>query len=315
MTDSARPGTEVAPPGESGVPDWKTFARSGEWRRAQAAATLTGADPDVLAALSALSALQNDVRARKYPAARRGLNAYAGALGELDARAQGEAALLRSLAAPEVLAPAVDALDHASGEADPGELQARLAPAHAHALTRAEALNALGVLHALRGEGDAARARGRIVAAAHTDHSAFTLEYEAEISSDQALRRVQLTVTTEDYERTIDLTCDAEGAWLLDDPSDIRSRVGGEGVMDVDITLSVFFASVIIRRLGLHRQQDSAEQRVLSVDSMTLEVTEDSITMSSDGDQVHGITATASTSATVDSDGMIIDIPGLSRRV
>ena len=159
MTDSARPGTEVAPPGESGVPDWKTFARSGEWRRAQAAATLTGADPDVLAALSALSALQNDVRARKYPAARRGLNAYAGALGELDARAQGEAALLRSLAAPEVLAPAVDALDHASGEADPGELQARLAPAHAHALTRAEALNALGVLHALRGEGDAARAR------------------------------------------------------------------------------------------------------------------------------------------------------------
>ncbi len=163
--------------------------------------------------------------------------------------------------------------------------------------------------------GDAARARGRIVAAAHTDHSAFTLEYEAEISSDQALRRVQLTVTTEDYERTIDLTCDAEGAWLLDDPSDIRSRVGGEGVMDVDITLSVFFASVIIRRLGLHRQQDSAEQRVLSVDSMTLEVTEDSITMSSDGEQVHGITATASTSATVDSDGMIIDIPGLSRRV
>ena len=163
--------------------------------------------------------------------------------------------------------------------------------------------------------GDAARARGRIVAGAHTDHAAFTLEYEAEISSDLALRRVQLTVTTEDYERTIDLTCDDEGAWLLDDPSDTRSRVGGEGVMDVDITLSVFFASVIIRRLGLHRQQDSAEQRVLSVDSMTLEVTEDSITMSSDDEQVHGITATASTSATVDSDGMIIDIPGLSRRV
>ena len=163
--------------------------------------------------------------------------------------------------------------------------------------------------------GDAARARGRIVAAAHTDHAAFTLEYEAEISSDLALRRVQLTVTTEDYERTIHLTCDAEGAWLLDDPSDTRSRVGGEGVIDVDITLSVFFASVIIRRLGLHRQQDSAEQRVLSVDSMTLEVTEDSITMSSDGEQVHGITATASTIATVDSDGMIIDIPGLSRRV
>ena len=134
-------------------------------------------------------------------------------------------------------------------------------------------------------------------------------------NSARSRRRATATAKTEDYERTIDLTCDDEGAWLLDDPSDTRSRVGGEGVMDVDITLSVFFASVIIRRLGLHRQQDSAEQRVLSVDSMTLEVTEDSITMSSDDEQVHGITATASTSATVDSDGMIIDIPGLSRRV
>lgn len=164
-------------------------------------------------------------------------------------------------------------------------------------------------------KGEVTRARGRIVSATHSDHAAFTLEYEAELSSDLALRRVQLTVTTEAYERTIDLVCDAEGAWLLDDPSENRSRVGGEGVVDVDITFSVYFASVIIRRLGLHRQQDSAEQRVLSVDSMTLEVTEDLITMSSDGEQVHGITATASTSATVDADGMIVDIPGLSRRV
>lgn len=164
-------------------------------------------------------------------------------------------------------------------------------------------------------KGEVTRARGRIVSATHSDHAAFTLEYEAELSSDLALRRVQLTVTTEAYERTIDLVCDAEGAWLLDDPSENRSRVGGEGVVDVDITFSVYFASVIIRRLGLHSQQDSAEERVLSVDSMTLEVTEDLITMSSDGEQVHGITATASTSATVDADGMIVDIPGLSRRV
>ena len=159
MTDSARPGTEVALPGESGVPDWKTFARSGEWRRAQAAATLTSADPDIVAALSSLSALQADVRARKYPAARRSLTAYEDALSELNTRAQGEAALLRSLAAPEVLTRAIEALEDASGEAHPGELQTKLGPAHDHPLTRAEALNALGVLHALREEEGAARAR------------------------------------------------------------------------------------------------------------------------------------------------------------
>ena len=157
MTDLARSG-EGIPPSESG-PDWKTFARSGEWRRAQAAATLTQADPDVLTAVSALSAVQQDVRARKYAAAQRGLNAYAGALKELDTRRQGEAALLRSLVAPEVLGQALDALERANGEADPVELQNKLAPAHGHRLTRAEALNVLGVLHALREEEGAARAR------------------------------------------------------------------------------------------------------------------------------------------------------------
>ena len=164
-------------------------------------------------------------------------------------------------------------------------------------------------------KGDSSRARGRIVSATHSDHDAFTVEYEAEIASDHSLRRVRLTTTTEEYERTIDLVCDAEGAWLLDDPTDTRSRVGSEGVVDVDVTYSVFFASLMIRRLGLDSQPGSAEARVLSVDSMTLEVTEDTVTMSSDDEHVHGITATASTSATVDPDGMILDVPGLSRRV
>lgn len=164
-------------------------------------------------------------------------------------------------------------------------------------------------------KGDVARARGRIVSATHSDHKAFTLEYEAEIGADLSLRRVQLTVSTEDFERTIDLVCDAEGSWLLDDPSDNRSRVGAPGVVDVDITYSVFFASVIIRRLGLHAQPGTTEQRVLSVDSLTLDVSEDSVTFSSDDEKVHGITATASTSASVDSDGVIINVDGLSLRV
>lgn len=163
-------------------------------------------------------------------------------------------------------------------------------------------------------EGESSRARGRIVSADHSDHSAFTLEYEAEVDSDQSLRRVRLTSSTEDHERTIDLARDAEGAWLLDDPSDSRSRVGPPEVVDVDITLSVFFASVIVHRLGLHAQPDSTEHRVLSVDSMTLEVAEDTVTFSSDDEKVYGITATASTSATVDTDGMILDVDGLSRR-
>lgn len=139
------------------MPDWKTFARSGEWRRAQAAATLRGAAPEAVSVLTLLSTFQEDVRARRYPAARRALSAYEGALQDLTRVSQGEAALLRSLAEPQLLGPAVEALNAATGEADPAALQLKLAPAHAHALTRAEAHNVLGVLHALRQEEDAAQ--------------------------------------------------------------------------------------------------------------------------------------------------------------
>ncbi|THF69469.1 tetratricopeptide repeat protein [Deinococcus sp. Arct2-2] len=140
------------------VLDWKPFARNGEWRRAQAAAHLLPAPPDVFAALVALVGVQDDVRARKYPAARRALGGYAESLkGGEAAGLVGEMALLRSLAAPEVLDHGLAALETGSGIADPGELSEVLKPAHTHPLTQAEAYNALGVLHALREEPDAAR--------------------------------------------------------------------------------------------------------------------------------------------------------------
>ncbi|MFB9992242.1 tetratricopeptide repeat protein [Deinococcus oregonensis] len=160
---SLRPQSEPFPsepgsgPSESTL-DWKPFARSGEWRRAQAAAHLLPSPPDVFAALVAVVAVQDDIRARKYPSARRALGGYVEALkGGEAAGLVGEMALLRSLAAPEVLDQGLAALETGSGIADPGELSEMLRPAHAHPLTQAEAYNALGVLHALREEPGPAR--------------------------------------------------------------------------------------------------------------------------------------------------------------
>lgn len=151
------PAQPVQPPSPAAL-DWKPFARSGEWRRAQAAAHLLPAAPEVSAALGALVAAQDDVRARKYPGARRALAGYSQALTEGEAAGLvGEMALLRSLVAPEVLGQGVAALEGGSGIADPGELSEVLKPAHSHAMTQAEAYNALGVLHALREEPEAAR--------------------------------------------------------------------------------------------------------------------------------------------------------------
>ncbi len=162
-------------------------------------------------------------------------------------------------------------------------------------------------------EGESSRARGRIVSAAHSTHSAFTLDYEAEIGADLALRRVQLSATTEEYERSIVLVRDDEG-WRYDDPAEGGSRIGSPGVVDLDVPLSVYFSSVIIRRLELNAQPGSTERQVLSADSISLDVTEDSVTYSSDDEKVHSVSGAASTSATVDSDGIIVDVDGLSQR-
>ena len=116
------------------------------------------ADPAITAAITALSSFQEDVRAKRYPAARRALSAYAAHLQDAKAAGAGQGALLLSLAAPESLEAGLAALEQVQSYPEPAELEGAVAPALAHPLTRAEALNAQGVLRALREEPDLARA-------------------------------------------------------------------------------------------------------------------------------------------------------------
>ncbi|BDP41583.1 hypothetical protein DAETH_15520 [Deinococcus aetherius] len=159
MTDSAHsPGPNATTP-----PDWAAFARAGEWRRALAAARVTGAPPELTEALEAVLSVQEGVRARRSPQVRRALGRLEEALGALVARGLGgERALLDTLVSPRGLEGALACLEGlgrgTGGETETEALRERLAPALAHPLTRAEALNALGVLHALREEPGEARA-------------------------------------------------------------------------------------------------------------------------------------------------------------
>ncbi|WP_235610260.1 tetratricopeptide repeat protein [Deinococcus aerius] len=172
--DGPRPPTEpltAEPPR-----DWTAFARAGEWRRALAAARLAGAPPEVVAALDGAVGVQDGVRARRPGQARRSWAATQEALEAARARGlTGEAALLTSLLSPGTLTPALAALEGlgngSGGETEPGALRERLTPAFAHPLTRAEALNAVGVLHALREE--PGEARGAFEEALGTDPSHY----------------------------------------------------------------------------------------------------------------------------------------------
>ncbi|WP_216317638.1 tetratricopeptide repeat protein [Deinococcus aestuarii] len=171
MTDSAPSST----PSAAAPPDWAAFARAGEWRRSLAAARVTGAPPELTGVLDSVLHVQEAVRGRRLPQARRAWAGLEEALGDLPARGlAGEGALLKTLVSPRALGDALASLDGlgrgTGGETEPEALRERLAPALAHPLTRAEALNALGVLHALREEPGEARARFGEAQAADAGH-------------------------------------------------------------------------------------------------------------------------------------------------
>ncbi|MBI0445893.1 tetratricopeptide repeat protein [Deinococcus sp. DB0503] len=159
MTD---PGRALSTPLDA-APDWGAFARAREWRRALAAARVTGAPLEISEVLERVVGVQEAVRARRYPQARRAWSQLGEALEAADSGGLiGEAALLRSLVRHDALGKALSALEDLGsgmgGETEPEALRARLAPAAQHPFTQAEALNLIGVLHALRGEAQAARA-------------------------------------------------------------------------------------------------------------------------------------------------------------
>ena len=127
----------------------------GEWRLALATARVQGAPLDLEQALDAVLTVQSAVRARRYPAARQ---AAAELTPLLPALPEPEGSALRAQVDPEALTGALRALDAGQKVTDPAELAALLAGALAQPLTRAEALNMQGILHAVSGEAEQARA-------------------------------------------------------------------------------------------------------------------------------------------------------------
>jgi tetratricopeptide (TPR) repeat protein len=138
--------------------DWAGYLSAREYRRALAASRVGNADPEVQAALEDLFDLQEALRARRLSLASRlaaRLNVH---IAAMDTPAPFRRALdPDGLFQPDregrtSLEAAVASLMAAEAErlVDAPSLEARLAPALAEPFTRAEALNMLGVLHALQ---------------------------------------------------------------------------------------------------------------------------------------------------------------------
>lgn len=137
--------------------DWAGYVTAGEYRRALAAARLspTPLPGSLVSALESLHDFQEHVRAHKYPQARRSLARLGEDLSEPDP----QLAALRRTIQVSTLDAALGSLEasETARHVEPDALSAALTPALDTPLTRAEALNAVGVLHAIHEENGQAR--------------------------------------------------------------------------------------------------------------------------------------------------------------
>lgn len=161
------------------------------------------------------------------------------------------------------------------------------------------------------------KAYGRIVASAAETNPAFSASYDLVTDETGATKRLSMSVTLAERDRQLSIARDEEGMWLITDHQG-QSRGAYEGAMDVDVVFSPFFNALPIRRTGLYQRVDSVTLPVVYVSLPDLTVKQAMISYGSsgaDGDGIKLHSPVAETTITVDSDGFIVDYPGLAKRI
>lgn len=159
------------------------------------------------------------------------------------------------------------------------------------------------------------KAYGCIVAAATDTHPAFSASYDLVTDEAGATKRLSMTVTLAERERQLSIARDEENMWLVQEHSGHSSRAAHDGALDVDVIYSPFFNTLPIRRTGLYQRSDSLSIPVVYVSLPDLTVRPATISYSSAPDGIKLHSPVAETTVTVDSDGFILDYPGLAERI
>jgi uncharacterized protein len=160
------------------------------------------------------------------------------------------------------------------------------------------------------------KAYGRIVAAATPEHPAFSASYDLLTDEVGATKRLSLTITLAERERQLSIARDEESMWLVQDHSGQTTRSNFDGALDVDVIFSPFFNALPIRRTGVYRtggETVTFPVVYVRVPDLSVDVATISYSPGSDGIKLHS--PVAETTITVDSDGFILDYPGLATRI
>jgi hypothetical protein len=167
--------------------------------------------------------------------------------------------------------------------------------------------------------GNRIKAYGRIVAGAAGSHPAFSASYDLMTDEAGATKRLSLTVTLAERERQLSIARDLENMWLVQDHTGQTKRSSFDGALDVDVVFSPFFNALPIRRTGIYQRTDSMAIAVVYVNLPDLAVNPVTISYSStepgETSPIKVHSPVANTTVTVDSDGFLLDYPGLAERI
>jgi hypothetical protein len=165
--------------------------------------------------------------------------------------------------------------------------------------------------------GNRIKAYGRIVAAATPSHPAFSASYDLVTDETGATKRLSLTVTLAERERQLSIARDEENMWLVQDHSGQTSRKTFEGALDVDVIFSPFFNALPIRRTGVFENTEGEGVTLpvvyVRLPDLSVDVATISYSPGAEGIKLHS--PVAETTITVDSEGFILDYPGLAARI
>ncbi|MDQ3885705.1 MAG: putative glycolipid-binding domain-containing protein, partial [Actinomycetota bacterium] len=129
-----------------------------------------------------------------------------------------------------------------------------------------------------------------------------------------------LTVRTVTWrgEQHVTVSWSEEHNWLVDHGGGVH-HTDFDGAVDVDLAFSPLFNSLPIRRLGMHRNVGEHDLRVVfvSLPSLQVELVHQTYRTVSVGEQPVIAFSSGSFSAelTLDPEGLVLDYPGVARRL
>lgn len=159
------------------------------------------------------------------------------------------------------------------------------------------------------------RATGALVSGAHGDQAAYSATYSIATAERGDVSRVSVRAVDATGERQVTLNRSEEGVWLVDHGQGVV-RNAFEGAMDVDVSACVLFNTIPVRRLGLHERAGEHTVPVVWVrlPDLSVQLVRQTYRCATPGAVTfswNDFTA----DLTLDDRGLVIDYPGVAKRI